>query len=157
MSMPHDPRTSHATEQDAVDPHGFDPDAEALRLAMKVIAHARVARSFARIAAGVVQESAKQASTVLRAYAGAALAARAAADVPEARPEAPAAPATAGIGFERFARAAAEAATEVTAEEVARILTALETMTAPRPAPAAPPPPSEPAASTTRIARDDAA
>lgn len=153
--MPHDARTSHATEQHVVDPRGFDPDAEALRLVMKVVERARVARSFARIAAGVVHESAKQASTVLRAHAGAALAARTGPGA--ASPAAPAASASGrapSLGFQRLARAAADAATEVTAEEVARILTALEALAAPRPEAA--PPPSDPA-STTRIVRDDAA
>ncbi len=148
------------THHDSVDPTSasFDPDAEALRLAMRVVAHARVARSFARIAAGVVQESAKQASTVLKAYAGAALATPPAQDAPAEAPQA-----VDAAALKRLARAAAEAATEVTATEIARVLTALDTITAPRAptrdgdAEAVRAPAASPSGTVTKGAANDAA
>lgn len=74
---------------------------EALELIVRLAGRVRVARSFARIASGMLQESAQRASEALRAYADEAVSELA---PPELR---------------RVARAAAEAAVRVTTSRIA--------------------------------------
>ncbi len=103
-----------------------DPDEEALRLMSKLCNRLQVAKSFARIAAGMVQEQASHASSVLRVAAGVA--------------KVQVAPQEAAVRarveqVRRVARAAAEAAVHVTTTEARRYTEGLATKTEAEPAP----------------------
>jgi hypothetical protein len=65
MSMPH--------EEHAPKPRRISPDEEAMRLMMDVARRAQVAKSFAKLAGGLLTVSAAQASLQLRAVADAKL------------------------------------------------------------------------------------
>jgi hypothetical protein len=94
-----------------------DPDEEALRLVVKLANRLQVARSFARLTAGVLQERAARASEVLKVYSEVA--------------KVQLAPSEAALRarvdhVQRVARAAAEAAVQVTTAETRRYAGAVD-------------------------------
>jgi hypothetical protein len=94
-----------------------DPDEEALRLVVKLANRLQVARSFARLTAGVLQERAARASEVLKVYSQVA--------------KVQLAPSEAALRarvdhVQRVARAAAEAAVQVTTAETRRYAGAVD-------------------------------
>lgn len=102
----------HATPLPHPDADTFDPDAEALALAARVVAHVRVARSLVRIASLAAREGARH---VVR--------------------HASATPELARLRV--LAKAALEATSDVTAAEIARAASTLDALTR-KPSPPAP-------------------